>query len=133
MAEIDLACVAAQQVPALCQDDSEEYLHTEIEQIVSRGKQRQRSHQHRERASRPKQFHACAPKRRWGRTSKTMRKRMSPTTSRYGPPRNTTLIASASPRMMPPAKLPKSEPRPARTITTSALSVHSRPMDGLIA
>jgi hypothetical protein len=35
--------------------------------------------------------------------------------------------------MMPPAKLPKSDPSPARTITTSALSVHSRPMDGLIA
>src|SRR5262249_22658510 len=55
-----------------------------------------------------------------------------PTTSRHGPPRSTALVAAATPSKIPPAKDPKTDPRPASTTTIRAFRDHSRPIDGLI-
>jgi hypothetical protein len=52
VAEVDLAGVAAEQIPTLRQDDGEKNLHAEIEQIIARSKQRKRSESGREHYSR---------------------------------------------------------------------------------
>src|SRR3990170_5626696 len=87
---------------------------------------------HAEPDTAPDPRHQRLPKSPAGRVRRMTRKRTSPTASRYAPPTTTTLAASATPRRRPPAKLPKSDPSPARTTTMSALRVHSRPIDGLM-
>ena len=56
MAEIDLSGVTAEQIPALRQDDGEKNLHSEIQEIIARGKKRHRSKSGREQYSRDCSF-----------------------------------------------------------------------------
>src|SRR5213596_888701 len=131
--QVHLPRVARDDVPALGERDREEDEEEEVQHVVAPDDEGDRGQRgggrEAERAGAAPRHRTNSPR---GRATRTTKKTTRPTTSRYGPPNTVALTASARPSTRPPTKVPSIEPRPARTTTMSAFSVHSRPIDGLI-
>ena len=137
VAQVHLARVARDDVPALGHRDREQDEQHEVQHVVAAGEERQRRergerHQDRHRPPPLAGHRDSRPNRPCGRSTSTTTKITRPTTSRYGPPNAAALSASATPTKRPAAKVPSMDPRPASTTTIRALSVHSSPIAGLI-